>query len=531
MRDNNTNTEKTTFEKIKFSEPVTIIFGSLLAVLSGIICMQIMGKVGVSANTSILGAVFAMLIARIPMTIFSNFKSKERQNYIQTIVSGAGFSAANCAFVAVAILFVMGETKAIIPMAIGTIFGTVVSVYTVGALFDSPLFPAKEAWAPGVATAEVIEAGDEGGEKAKRVVQGIVVGIVGSIFKLPVGAVGIVFIANIVSMLALGIGLLIRGYAMPIAGFDIGATNIPQGIMVGAGLVALVQSVYSIYQSSSKKKRAQAERMEMEEGLTVSAASTKKTLVIALLTHVGGGVLTGIICGIFTGMSPATMVLWIAWTAFSSIASMVIIGKAAMYSGWFPGFAVTTIFMTLGVLMGFNPIAVAVMTGYISAVGPCFADMGYDLKTGWILRGKGENKDWEVYGRKQQVYIEMLGAVIGIIVVMFFADMTMKDGLIPATSYVFATAAEAGTNLALVKELAIWAIPGAIIQFIGRKYMFGVLLATGLLINNPIYGIGVVIAVIIRKIIGDEFMNCRDAGLIAGDGLYGFFSSLIKMFM
>ncbi|MGN8920830.1 hypothetical protein ACTNB0_07040 [Lachnospiraceae bacterium HCP28S3_F9] len=75
MKDKNTNTEKTTFEKIKFSEPVTIIFGSILA-----------------------------------------------------------------------ILFVMGETKAILPMAIGTIFGTVVSVYTVGALFDSPLFPAKEAW-------------------------------------------------------------------------------------------------------------------------------------------------------------------------------------------------------------------------------------------------------------------------------------------------------------------------------------------------------------------------------------------------
>ncbi len=222
MRDNNTNTEKTTFEKIHFSEPATIIFGSILAVLSGIICMQIMGKVGVSANTSILGAVFAMLVARIPMSVFGKFKSLERQNYVQTIVSGAGFSAANCAFVAVAILYVMGETKAIIPMAVGSIFGTVVSVYTVGALFDSPLFPAREAWAPGVATAEVIEAGDEGGDKAKRVVQGIVVGIVGSIFKLPVGAVGIVFIANIVSMLALGIGLLFRGYCAPITGFDLG---------------------------------------------------------------------------------------------------------------------------------------------------------------------------------------------------------------------------------------------------------------------------------------------------------------------
>ena len=107
-------------------------------------------------------------------------------------------------------------------------------------------------------------------------IQGIVVGIVGSIFKLPVGAVGIVFIANIVSMVALGIGLLIRGYAQPLAGFDIGSTNIPQGVMLGAGLVALAQSVIYIYQSSSKKKRAQAEKLEEEEGLTVSSTKTKK---------------------------------------------------------------------------------------------------------------------------------------------------------------------------------------------------------------------------------------------------------------
>ena len=47
--------------------------------------------------------------------------------------------------------------------------------------------------------------------------------------------------------------------------------------------------------------------------------------------------------------------------------------------------------------------------------------------------------------------------------------------------------------------------------------------------SSPIYGMGVIIAVIMRKIIGDEFMDCRDAGLIAGDGLFSFFSSLIKM--
>ena len=530
MKDDQAVKDVKPFDKIPCSEPMTIIFGSVLAILSGIICMQIMGKVGVSANTSILGAIFAMLVARIPTTVFGRFKNLERQNYIQTIVSGAGFSAANCAFVAVAILFVMGEYEVILPMALGCIFGTLISVYTVGALFDSPLFPANEAWAPGVATAEVLEAGDEGGDKAKRVIQGIVVGILGSVFKLPVGAVGIVFIANIVSMLALGIGLLIRGYCEPLTGFNIGATNIPQGFLVGAGLIALVQSVISIYQGSAKNKKKSLEASE-EEKLTVSASSTKKTLIIALVTHLVGGVLVGVICGTFSGMPPVQMVLWLIWTAFASVASMIIIGKAAMYSGWFPGFAVTTIFMTIGVVMGFPPLAVAVLTGYISSVGPCFADMGYDLKTGWIIRGKSKNVGYELYGRKQQVLIEMLGALIGIVVVIFCADMTMKDGLIPATSIVFATTAEAGTNMALVKELIIWAIPGAIIQIIGRKYMFGVLLATGLLINNPIYGIGVIVAVIMRKIIGDEFMNCRDAGLIAGDGLYGFFSSLIKMFV
>ena len=290
MKENQNTKRQSTFEKIRFSEPMTIVIGTILSVLSAIICMQIMGKVGVSANTSIIGAVFAMLVAKIPMTVFGRFKSLERQNYIQTIVSGAGFSAANCAFVAVAILFVMGETKAILPMAIGCIFGTVISVYTVGALFDSPLFPAKEAWAPGVATAEVLEAGDEGGEKAKRVIQGIIVGIVGSIFKLPVGAVGIVFIANIVSMVALGIGLLIRGYCAPLTGFDLASTNIPQGFMVGAGLIALVQSVVSIYQSSSKNKKSVNKE---EESFTASASQTRKTLVVALLTHLAGGVFVG----------------------------------------------------------------------------------------------------------------------------------------------------------------------------------------------------------------------------------------------
>ena len=75
--------------------------------------------------------------------------------------------------------------------------------------------------------------------------------------------------------------------------------------MVGAGLIALVQSVVSIYQSSSKNKKSVNKE---EESFTASASQTRKTLVVALLTHLAGGVFVGIICGAFTGMPLPKMI-------------------------------------------------------------------------------------------------------------------------------------------------------------------------------------------------------------------------------
>ena len=130
-------TNSTQKQRISSFEPGTMFLGTILAVLSAIVCMQILGKVGVSANTSILGAIFAMLVSRIPTKAMRNFKNLERQNYIQTISSGAGFAASNCGLTAIAIVFVMGETKTILPMALGCLFGTAVSIFVVGKLYDS----------------------------------------------------------------------------------------------------------------------------------------------------------------------------------------------------------------------------------------------------------------------------------------------------------------------------------------------------------------------------------------------------------
>ena len=510
-------------ERISAFEPPTFILGMVLSVLSAIICMQIIAKVGVTPNTSIIGAIVAMVIARIPMQSFSKFRSLERQNLIQTTVSAAGFSAANCGFLAVSIFFILGETSFIMPMAIGSLIGVVISIFVVGTIYDSSIFPAEAAWPPGVATAQAIQAGDEGGSKAKRLLQGLILGAVGSHFNLPAAGIGIVFIANIFSMAGLGIGLILRGYSTIIFnGLDLGTTYIPHGIMIGAGVMALLQSLKSIFGSSKDDE-------DKSVNYTQSDKKTKRNLGMGIGLFLLGALVLAIVSGIVTEMSAGKFILWLIWATFSSIAAMLLVGMAAMQSGWFPGFAITTIFMTIGIFFKFPVIPLALLTGYVTSVGPCFADMGYDLKTGWILRGEGKDKEYELYGRKQQVIIEIIGGIVGVLVVMLTMNIYFGSDLMPPVSRVFATTVSAGADIDLMRTLLIWAIPGAVLQLIfGSKKMVGVLFATGLLINNPIYGIGVLAAVVVRLIFGTEFMEIRDAGLIAGDGLYGFFSALIK---
>ena len=540
-------------EYINALDPSALILSIIMAFLSAVICMQIIAVVGVTPNTSLIGVVFAIIISRIPLQFFKKYRSRQRQNLIQTATSSGGFAAANCGFIAVAILWVMGEPTYIIPMAIGALVGALIANYVIWKIYDSKIFPASGAWPPGVATAAAIEAGDEGGQKGKRLLQGIAVGAVASHFGLPAAGVGIVFIANIFAMTALGIGLVIRGYSEQLFGFNLGTTSIPQGVMIGAGLIALVQSIQVILSKGEKKgmidsfldrtetvlDRDKKKDDSKEEPVfqqpiappTVNKEAAKKAILFAICLYTVGGLIAALVTGVLFDMSIGHMVGWVLWTGISCVIAMVLVGMAAMQSGWFPAFAITTIFMTLAIFMGFPPLAIAVMTGFISSVGPSFADTGYDLKTGFILRGYGHDPDYERHGRKQQIIIDVFGIIVGLAVVMVFANMFLMQDMMPPISRVFATAIQAGTNPEIMRTLIIWAIPGAIVQFAFGTKSVGVLLATGLLINNPIYGIGVLLAVIVRLIFGKKFMHLRDAGLIAGDGLYGFFRNLIFAFI
>lgn len=510
-----------TRERITAFEPSTVILGLVLAILSAGICMQIIGKVGTTPNTSLIGAIVAMVVARIPIKSFMKFKSLERQNYIQTIVSGAGFTAANIGLLSVSILFILGENSAILPMILGALFGCVVSIIIVGRIFDSRIYPAEAAWPPGVATAKAIEAGDEGGEKGKRLIQGIVVGVVGSMLKLPVAGIGVAFIANIFAISGLGIGLIIKGYSTTIfGGFDIGSTYIPHGIMMGAGIMALIQCLIIIFNKKKEKENY---------NVTVSDSAAKKSIAVGFVLYIIGAILLAIISGAINEMSVGKLTIWVLYASISSVIAMLIVGMACMHSGWFPAFAITTIFLIVGIFIGFPTVPLALLTGYICSVGPCFADMGNDLKAGWILRGMGNDPEYEVYGRKNQVYCELFGAVVGIVVVFATMNIFFDSNLMPPISGVFATTIESSVDPSLIKTLIIWSIPGALIQLVGKtKNMVGVLFATGLLLNNPMYGMGILVAVAFRVMFGNKFMDTRDAGLIVGDGLYGFFSAVIR---
>lgn len=538
---------------VKAFEKETLFISVIMSVLSAAICMQIIARIGTTPNTSVIGALLAMALARIPIGAMMKFKSLDRQNLVQTMTSGAGFAAANCGLLAVGIMFAFGSMELIVPMLIGSCIATLLGMYFVYKLFDSELFPGNEAWAPGVATAQALIAGDEGGSKAKTLIGGIALGVAGAACKIkpilsggiPMAGIGIAFIANPYAMGALAAGLLIRGYyplVVPtLAGMgfaslpaDLGPTYIPHGFMIGAGFVSLVQAVYIIFRKRTPAKTASAVPEAGDYVPTVDAVAVRKTIITNIGLFSLASAAIALISGVWTTMPVPTLVLWVVWCTISSVIAPVLVGLCAMYSGWFPGFAITIIFMSLGLFMNFPAPALAVMTGFIASTGPCFADMGFDLKTGWILRGRGKNKAYELDGRRQQMFAEIMGGFIGIVVVGALMGMHFKQDLIPPVSRVFAATVKAGSHPEILREMAIWAIPGALLQIIGgSKKALGILCATGLLINNPIYGVGLVIALGIRRIFyakHREAMELYGAGFVAGDGIYGFIFAIGRSF-
>ncbi|MEH0874685.1 OPT/YSL family transporter [Pectobacterium cacticida] len=511
--------------------PLTLLFLVILSMFGAVIGIQLLTTLGVTPNTSIIGALIAMLIARVPLQLMRRFRSIHVQNLAQTAISSATFGAANSLLLPIGIPWLFDRPDLVLPMFIGVALAMLLDGYLLYRMFNTSVFPATGTWPPGVAAAESIKAGDKGGKQAVLLSAGLALGVIGSSFKLPMSAMGTAFIGNIWALSMFGIGLLLRGYSQPLLGIDINQQYIPHGMMIGAGIVALFQVIALMRgkQKTSGTLTAEALKAANDDRRHVLSA-----LRMGAIGYIAIAALIAITTGLYSEMSVGMLIAFVFYAAFAAFIHELIVGLAAMHSGWFPAFAVALITLIIGMMIGFPMHALAVLCAFSVATGPAFADMGYDLKAGFILRDNGRDAAFELEGRRQQLFAAMVAFVIAIPVVYFSYQSYFQQGLIPPVAKVYVATIKAGVSSDIATSLLLWAIPGAIIQWLGgSRRQLGVLLATGLLIANPLAGWAVMVGIALRLIIlkwGSADMRSQmevfAAGLIAGDAIYSFFHSI-----
>jgi uncharacterized oligopeptide transporter (OPT) family protein len=524
----------------KVTEPFTLVLIIVLSIVGAIVGLQLITTLGITANTSIIGALVAMAVARVPLAYFRSYRSVHRQNLQQTAISGATLGAANALLLPIGIPWALGRPDLVWPMLLGATAGLLIDSYVLYRVFDSRIFPASGTWPPGVAAGETIIAGDQGGRRAQILAGGAAVGLLGSIFVVPgaMSAFGVAFIGNIFALTMFGVGLLVNGYFEPLFGLSLTDYYVPSGVMIGAGLVALIQVVDIIRRRGDEEEEETAagatSEVETGPGITTDERSLTQGLEIGFGLYLVAGVVLAVVGGIFADMSPLQLVLWVVYAAIAAMVSELIVGLSAMHAGWFPAFGTALAFLGVGIIIGFPAVPLGLLAGYTASTGPAFADMGYDFKAGWLLRRPANSVAFEREGRLQQYFADLIGFAVGLVIVALVWRNYFSQDLIPPVDVVFADTIKAGTaaGLSAVGLLLLWAIPGALLQWLGGpSRQMGILFATGLLITFPAAGWAVLVGILIRFIIlryygerAETPMTIAAAGIIAGDAIYGFSS-------
>ncbi|MEZ4416416.1 MAG: OPT/YSL family transporter [Gemmatimonadota bacterium] len=503
-------------------EPLTLLVGAALAVLGTVIGLELLTRVGITPNSSIIGAIVAMAIARIPLTALASFRDPARQNLMQTVISGATFGAANALLLPIGVIWLIGRADLVPVMLIGATLGLLIDALMLYRVFDSSVYPATGSWPSGVATAEVLIAGDQGGSRARLLGLGAGAGALGQWFGIPMDVFGVCWIGNVWALALFGAGLLARAYA-PLLGLDLNQMYVPHGFMIGAGLVALLQIVRAVGRAREDSDEREGEGPDAPTRLPRSVAG-------GFLAFAAAASLIALLAGLPAAMPPAQLALFVVFAAVAALASELIVGIAAMHAGWFPAFATALIFLVLGIQLGFPPLPLAFLVGFTASTGPAFADMGYDLKAGWLLRGRGSRPAYERAGRRAQLGAELLGFGVAALFVALTYSRYFSADLFPPVDRVYLATLQAGADPALLRALLLWALPGAALQWLGGpSRQLGVLFATGLLILNAAAGWTVCVALALRVLLLRRFGSAAESpmyvlagGLIAGSALTSF---------
>ncbi len=501
----------------KVKEPAVFVVAIIVAILGCIVGLQVQIHTGTTPDTSIVGAIFAILIAQIPLRWLKPFKNIHRQNLVQTTISGATFASANCMFLTMGIPVIMGWPQLMVPMLIGATLATIVDATILYKSFGSPMFPAEGAWPPGIAVAESIYAMADKGKRALLLLVGSAAGWIGAMIGIPMDLVGVVWVGSLVAMGAFGVGALLKGilstnefsltfaghtgtFATDIFGSDfsfadsVSLSYLGHGAMIGAGIISLLQCARILFK---KEENGTSAASRFGTSLSDMKNALSKGFIAYIVIAIGLAIATGL----YYEMGIVKLIAWVIFAAVAALVSELIVGVSAMHSGWFPGFATALLFLIIGMMIGFPTLPLAILAGFTAATGPAFSDMGNDLKAGWILRGKGADMELEKVGRKQQYYAELLGFGVAFVMVAIFAKGYFNQGMFAPINFVYQSTIEAGSTVEVMKWLAIWAIPGALIQLLGGNHQAGILFATGFLVGWTEAGVVILIAISIRAIV------------------------------
>lgn len=259
-----------------------------------------------------------------------------------------------------------------------------------------------------------------------------------------------------------------------------------------------------------------------------------RVLRLGSIGYLGIMVLLTLGTGVYVDMPPLMLAGFVLYGTFSAFIHELIVGIAAMHSGWFPAFAVALISLLIGIMIGFPPEALVVLAGFSAATGPAFADMGYDLKAGYVLRGEAGSTAFEMDGRRQQWIASLIGFGVAVIVVSASHGLFFARGMTAPINEAYVAAIRAGISTDVASQLAIWAVFGALFQIVGGpRRQLGVLLATGLLIPNAAAGWMVACGLVCRLVLKRRFGTAKDkqvevfaGGVIAGDAICGFLTGM-----
>ena len=498
-----------------------------ISAAGAVIGVQLLTSLGVTPNTSLIGALLAMVLGRVPLLGLSAFRSVHAQNLAQSAMSAATFGAANSLLLPLGVPFLLGRPDLVPPLLAGVAAAMFLDAVLLYRLFGSRIFPAEGAWPPGLAAAEAIRAGDAGGRHARTLAGSLAAGAAGVWLGLPMSAFGTAFIGNAWALSMFGVGLLASGYAPALAGVSLQARYVPHGMMIGAGLVALGQVAAQLVRAREGARGGPGQpASDARLGATLGAGAVAYLAIAAALAVAAG--LGGV-------MSVPQLVLFIAYAALAAYVHELIVGLAAMHSGWFPAFAVALITLLVGMQLGFPTPALAVLTGVSVATGPAFADMGYDLKAGFVLRGRGADPGFDLEGRREQFLAATVGFAVALAVVVLSWRGYFANGLIPTVARVYVATIQAGVAPGVAAALLLWAVPGGLLQLAGGpRRQLGVLLATGLLIANATAGWGVLAGIAVRlaweRGLGRPAggLDVVAAGFIAGDALMSFGDAMLQ---